>query len=302
MQAWVAEVIERAPFGATGHDSSRVIFGAAALGKRLQGRRRPGARAAARARHQPHRRRRELRRRRAAHRDVAAAQPRHVLPGHEDRRAHLPRRARGDPPLARPPRRRPGGLDPAAQPGRRDRVGHRAGRRRRPRGGDRGARGGPRALHRRHRPRPVGARDAPAQPGALRRSTPCCCPYNYVQMQDPRYAETFEALAAVCAERNVALQTIKSLAWRRWDGRAAHRRDLVRAAARAGRHRPRRALGARPARGVPAHHRRRRDPAPAARRGRAVRRSDRPTSRWPSWPSGGRLAPLFVLALPSVSR
>jgi aryl-alcohol dehydrogenase-like predicted oxidoreductase len=44
-------------------------------------------------------------------------------------------------------------------------------------------------------------------------------PYNYVQMQDPRYAESFEALAAVCAQRNVALQTIKSLAWRRWEGR-----------------------------------------------------------------------------------
>jgi len=44
-------------------------------------------------------------------------------------------------------------------------------------------------------------------------------PYNYVQMKDARYAETFEALAAVCRERNVALQTIKSLAWRRWEGR-----------------------------------------------------------------------------------
>jgi aryl-alcohol dehydrogenase-like predicted oxidoreductase len=44
-------------------------------------------------------------------------------------------------------------------------------------------------------------------------------PYNHVQMQDPRYAETFEAPAAVCRERNVALQTIKSLARRRWDGR-----------------------------------------------------------------------------------
>src|ERR671920_1664973 len=44
-------------------------------------------------------------------------------------------------------------------------------------------------------------------------------PYNYVQMRDPRYAETFEALAAVCAERHVALQTIKSLALRRWEGR-----------------------------------------------------------------------------------
>jgi aryl-alcohol dehydrogenase-like predicted oxidoreductase len=45
------------------------------------------------------------------------------------------------------------------------------------------------------------------------------CPYNYVQMQDPRYAETWDALAEVCAERNVALQTIKSLASRPWDGR-----------------------------------------------------------------------------------
>ncbi|NEK56378.1 aldo/keto reductase [Geodermatophilus sabuli] len=46
-------------------------------------------------------------------------------------------------------------------------------------------------------------------------------PYNAVQMQDARYAETFEELAAVCAERTVALQTIKSLARRRWDGRTA---------------------------------------------------------------------------------
>jgi aryl-alcohol dehydrogenase-like predicted oxidoreductase len=45
-------------------------------------------------------------------------------------------------------------------------------------------------------------------------------PYNYVQMQDSHYAETFEAVAAVCAERNIALQTIKSLALRRWEGRA----------------------------------------------------------------------------------
>jgi aryl-alcohol dehydrogenase-like predicted oxidoreductase len=45
------------------------------------------------------------------------------------------------------------------------------------------------------------------------------CPYNWVQMQDQRYADRFEALAAVCAQRGVALQTIKSLARRRWDGR-----------------------------------------------------------------------------------
>ena len=46
-------------------------------------------------------------------------------------------------------------------------------------------------------------------------------PYNWVQMQDERYAATFEALAAVCRDRGVALQTIKSLARRRWDGRTA---------------------------------------------------------------------------------
>lgn len=45
------------------------------------------------------------------------------------------------------------------------------------------------------------------------------CPYNWVQMRDPRYAETFEQLAATCQERNVALQTIKSLAQKPWEGR-----------------------------------------------------------------------------------
>ena len=45
------------------------------------------------------------------------------------------------------------------------------------------------------------------------------CPYNSVQMRDPRYAETFDALAAMCEERNVALQTIKSLARKPWEGR-----------------------------------------------------------------------------------
>ncbi|MES1246897.1 MAG: aldo/keto reductase [Actinomycetota bacterium] len=44
-------------------------------------------------------------------------------------------------------------------------------------------------------------------------------PYNWIQMQDPVYAADFEALAAVCAEREVALQTIKAIALRRWDGR-----------------------------------------------------------------------------------
>ena len=44
-------------------------------------------------------------------------------------------------------------------------------------------------------------------------------PYNFRQLQDGRYREEFEALAAVCAERKVAMQTIKSIALARWDGR-----------------------------------------------------------------------------------
>lgn len=41
-------------------------------------------------------------------------------------------------------------------------------------------------------------------------------PYNYVMMQDPQYAREFEALVTVCEERNVAIQTIKSIARGPW--------------------------------------------------------------------------------------
>jgi hypothetical protein len=44
-------------------------------------------------------------------------------------------------------------------------------------------------------------------------------PYSYVQMRDERYAADFEALAAVCAERGVAVQTIKGISLAPWDGR-----------------------------------------------------------------------------------
>jgi aryl-alcohol dehydrogenase-like predicted oxidoreductase len=42
------------------------------------------------------------------------------------------------------------------------------------------------------------------------------CPYNFSMMAQPEYAADFESLATTCRERNVALQTIKSLARRRW--------------------------------------------------------------------------------------
>jgi len=43
-------------------------------------------------------------------------------------------------------------------------------------------------------------------------------PYNFVTMQLPYYAENFEALARTCAGRKVAIQTIKSIALRPWLG------------------------------------------------------------------------------------
>lgn len=44
-------------------------------------------------------------------------------------------------------------------------------------------------------------------------------PYNYLTMQLLYYAENFNALRATCRERNIAVQTIKSLAYRPWMGR-----------------------------------------------------------------------------------
>jgi aryl-alcohol dehydrogenase-like predicted oxidoreductase len=44
-------------------------------------------------------------------------------------------------------------------------------------------------------------------------------PYNYIMMQNPYYAENFNALVATCQQRNIAVQTIKSIAYRPWLGR-----------------------------------------------------------------------------------
>jgi aryl-alcohol dehydrogenase-like predicted oxidoreductase len=44
-------------------------------------------------------------------------------------------------------------------------------------------------------------------------------PYSYVQLRDERYAGDFEALADVCAARGVAMQTIKAITLAPWDGR-----------------------------------------------------------------------------------
>lgn len=43
-------------------------------------------------------------------------------------------------------------------------------------------------------------------------------PYNFSQLQNPVYAADCEALLALCAARGVAVQTIKAIARRRWQG------------------------------------------------------------------------------------
>jgi aryl-alcohol dehydrogenase-like predicted oxidoreductase len=44
-------------------------------------------------------------------------------------------------------------------------------------------------------------------------------PYSYIMMQDPHYAAAFERVVKVCRERNTAMLTIKSIARRPWWGR-----------------------------------------------------------------------------------
>jgi aryl-alcohol dehydrogenase-like predicted oxidoreductase len=49
-------------------------------------------------------------------------------------------------------------------------------------------------------------------------------PYSYILMQSPDYATDFERLVALCEQRGVAIQTIKSVARRRWRPDAPARR------------------------------------------------------------------------------
>jgi aryl-alcohol dehydrogenase-like predicted oxidoreductase len=44
-------------------------------------------------------------------------------------------------------------------------------------------------------------------------------PYNFTTVQSSYYAQNLDALQATCQERNVAMQTIKSIAYRPWSGR-----------------------------------------------------------------------------------
>ena len=142
---------------------------------------------------------------------------------------------------------------------------------RRARGRGRSARRGARPLHRRHGPRPDRPRACICAASTAFRSTRVLLPYSAIQMRDERYAADFEALAAVCAERGVAMQTIKAISLAPWDGRAQTASTWYEPLREQARHRPRSALGARETGRVPEHGRRPRAAAARARRGKPVR-------------------------------
>jgi len=92
-------------------------------------------------------------------------------------------------------------------------------------------------------------------------------PYNFITMQNAYYRENFDALAGACVEKNVAVQTIKSIALRPWMQREHTRTTWVSASRVAGRHRSRRLVGAGQARSVLEQRRRRRFAAARPRLG-----------------------------------
>ena len=51
-------------------------------------------------------------------------------------------------------------------------------------------------------------------------------PYNYLMMENPRYASDFNKLSHICNQRNVAIQTIKALARGRLGDKEMVRRGL----------------------------------------------------------------------------
>ena len=88
-------------------------------------------------------------------------------------------------------------------------------------------------------------------------------PWNYVMSESERYREDFEAVCALCEERDVAVQTIKSVARGPWATTAENPQHLVSAVRGPGRHRASGALGACETANLPQHRGR---PGPAAAR------------------------------------
>ena len=160
-------MIERIPFGNTGHDEYPHHLRRRGAGRHAPGEGRCRAGHPPRVRREPHRYRGALRRLRTAHRSLDENPPAGVLPGHQDGRPRRQGGTRKPRALARTPGRRADRPDPATQPGgTRGPEGCTGARWRARRAGRRAGRGA-RALHRRHRTRDVRTGHAPREPAAI---------------------------------------------------------------------------------------------------------------------------------------
>ena len=102
---------------------------------------------------------------------------------------------------------------------------------------------GPGPLHRRHRPRADRGHASTCARWSSSTSTRCCCRTTTRWRRTREYLAEFDELVALCAERDVAVQTIKSITRAPWGDREQTADHLVRATARPGRHRHRGAAG-----------------------------------------------------------
>ena len=196
-----AAMIPTAPFGRTGHASSRVIFGAAALASMRQER---ADEVLA-----------DLLRHGVNHLDTAAdygdSELRiapwmvdhrdRLLPRHQDRRPHRRRRPGRARALAGTPRRRPVDLIQLHNLVEPDEWEVAARARRGGRGAGPGPGRGPDPLHRRHRARRPHRRACTGAASSASRSTRCCCPTASSALTDDAYRADVDELLGCARER-----------------------------------------------------------------------------------------------------
>ena len=151
------------------------------------------------------------------------------------------------------------------------------------------------------RRRSRGSRASSASPATAGPSPPCTAkslarydfdsvlmPYNFLMAQNERYMDDFESVMRVCQQRNVAVQTIKSIARGPWATSEPNRATWYQPLEEPGRHRSGRALGDGPRRHLLQHRGRHGSAAEGARCGHPLSSAGRTTRRCARCSRGGR--------------